>query len=542
LSENTNQIIQKIDLSKLKIAQRAAFDSYGMEHDECLPGTRVELLRKIEEWTISPHGKCIFWLKGKAGTGKSTISRTVARSLKAKNSLGASFFFKRGEEDRGTAKWLFPTLAQQLLTRMPQLGPSIQKAIEDDPYISEKALGEQFDKLLLCPLQNVDLSQNSTVLIVIDALDECGSEENNVDIRAILRLLPRLQASKCVRLRFFLTSRPELPIQLGFKDIEGDHQNLDLHDVPESGIADDISIFLRYSLSRIRQSHGLSMDWPGDNIIEILISRTVPLFISAATLCRFIDDLDFHPQVRLKEILADQSKYVSELASTYLPVLKQILAKRKRGETRQLIAEFKKIVGAIILLATPLSVNALARLLGLAPDNVQRRLGRLHSVLHISNDLDTEVRLLHLSFRDYLLDTETKDEKDSEQFWIDERAVHYTLTYQCLQVMRDRLRRNICKLPNNDTPRSEIDIHSVNHFLPPEVRYACRYWTQHLVQSQNQVPWADALSFLKVHFLHWVEAMSILGFLSEVVTVITRLWSIIQVSYRSSLRAEILRL
>jgi shikimate kinase len=46
-----------------------------------------------------PSQKSIFWLKGMAGTGKSTISWTVAESLKNTNYLGASFFFKRGSKE-----------------------------------------------------------------------------------------------------------------------------------------------------------------------------------------------------------------------------------------------------------------------------------------------------------------------------------------------------------------------------------------------------------------------------------------------------------
>ena len=40
-----------------------------------------------------------------------------------------------------------------------------------------------------------------------------------------------------------------------------------------------------------------------------------------------------------------------------------------------------------------------------------------------------------------------------------------------------------------------------------------------------------AFSFLKVHFLHWVEAMSVLGIVSEVVGVIKSLQPVIQVSW-----------
>ncbi|KAJ6054863.1 hypothetical protein N7499_005813 [Penicillium canescens] len=81
-------------LDKLPIANGAAFDSYTDRHeDECLPGTRTELLNEIAEWAVSQHGKYIFWLNGMAGTGKSTISRTVAKRFKQEKILGASFFF-----------------------------------------------------------------------------------------------------------------------------------------------------------------------------------------------------------------------------------------------------------------------------------------------------------------------------------------------------------------------------------------------------------------------------------------------------------------
>jgi hypothetical protein len=127
------------------VAKGAAFDSYENQHDECLPGTRAELLCEIKEWAESLHGKCIFWLNGMAGTGKSTISRTVARILKENKLLGASFFFKRGEKDRGNAKSLFPTLIEQLVIRIPQLIPDIQNSVKEDPNISEKAVKEQFE-------------------------------------------------------------------------------------------------------------------------------------------------------------------------------------------------------------------------------------------------------------------------------------------------------------------------------------------------------------------------------------------------------------
>jgi adenylylsulfate kinase-like enzyme len=64
-------------LSKLSYAADAAFNSRSREHEpQCLADTRVDLLRQLMAWGNNPRDKCIFWLNGMAGTGKSTIART----------------------------------------------------------------------------------------------------------------------------------------------------------------------------------------------------------------------------------------------------------------------------------------------------------------------------------------------------------------------------------------------------------------------------------------------------------------------------------
>jgi adenylylsulfate kinase-like enzyme len=51
----------------------------------------------------SDDEKHIYWLKGMAGTGKSTITLTVARRYAKLRRLGASFFFFRGGSDLASA-------------------------------------------------------------------------------------------------------------------------------------------------------------------------------------------------------------------------------------------------------------------------------------------------------------------------------------------------------------------------------------------------------------------------------------------------------
>jgi len=172
-----DQIMQSfqalIQSFNLPIAEGASFDSFDNQHGEkCLPDTRSDLRRQVADWAEASDGKCIFWLNGMAGTGKSTIARTVAQSFDEKGLLGASFFFKQGEADRGNAKRFVSTIARQLMTSNQELARGISRVIKDDPDLSTKALSQQFDKLLLQPLLKLDLNETTSMVIVIDALDE----------------------------------------------------------------------------------------------------------------------------------------------------------------------------------------------------------------------------------------------------------------------------------------------------------------------------------------------------------------------------------
>ncbi|CAG8090977.1 unnamed protein product [Penicillium nalgiovense] len=518
--QNTDRINQHIDLGKLEGAMEAGFASFDDRDEvECLQGTRTELLQQIMGWAMSPSQKSIFWLQGMAGTGKSTISRTVAMSLKETNHLGASFFFKRGEGDRGNAKRFFPTLTRQLMLRFSELSSGVQKTLYDDPDIASKSLKEQFEKLLLQPLLDIDQfgRQPQVAIIVIDALDEC---EHDQDIRNIIRLLPLLQKTKAVRLRIFLTSRPELPISLGFSDIvDHEYQDLALHKIPKEVTEHDIHLFLQDRLAKIKHDRRISQDWPGDDVILKLVAMSIPLFISAATICRYIEHSKWEPKLRLAELLRDQAKYVSRMDKTYMPILTRLLDDQESDESDQqhLLQEFHDMVGIIILLAIPLSINALSLFLGIGADQISNRLDSFRSVLSVPGDRDQPVRILHLSFRDFLVQSRTK-------FLVDEPRKHKDIAHfkdiahLCLKTMRSRLQRDICKLTSPGTRRADIDPQLVRQYLPPELQYSCRYWIHHLEHCQYLSFDIEGVRiFLQKHFLHWVEAMSLLGLVSEVV-------------------------
>ncbi|THZ16932.1 WD40 repeat-like protein, partial [Aureobasidium pullulans] len=368
--------------------KEATFDSYDeRKNNQCLPGTRVNLLAEIQDWSTLPHSKCIFWLNGIAGAGKSTISRSVAEQFNKTECLGANFFFKRGDGDRANAKKLFPTLARQLAHHVPSVLGRLLKILEAEPDIPSKSLREQFEKLIHQPLVSVQENgagtQTPIYVIVIDALDECNDAS---DIRTILKLIVLFNGLQKLKLRVFVTSRPDLPIRHEFQDMQDNIRHVViLHEIPQHIIAHDIEALFRSEFEELASTmrNNDRQVWPGDESICKLVDMAVPLFIFASTVCRFVKDPTRNPKHQLQAVLK-QSHRNSKLDATYRPVLEQMYLGRDKEDQRQWASDFRKVVGVIITVFEPLSVASLEGLLQPDDFDIHLILAALHSVLDIS--------------------------------------------------------------------------------------------------------------------------------------------------------------
>ncbi|KAM0147384.1 hypothetical protein ACHAPG_010625 [Botrytis cinerea] len=529
-------ISEKIDLNRLPIAEGAAFDSYeDQKESKCLPGTRIELQQQILDWADDPDGKCIFWLQGIAGTGKSTISRTVSQSLDDKGLLGATFFFKRTQDDRKNAKKFVTTIAHSLAIKMPEIAQSVAQSISHDPNVLNANLPKQFKNLIFDPVST--FSQSSRMVVVIDALDECEKDD---DIRKIFELLKQFDnlstTTQKITLRVFITSRPELLIRLGFEKISRKAlKDVALHEIPNEVIERDISIYLKHELNQIR------MNWPEEEKFNSLVKMAVPLFIIAATACRFITHQK-DSQKGLNIILGGERKFKSRYGKIYQPILNQILVSQEdedededeEEEKNLLIEEFKEVVGTIINLADPLSIRTLSNLLDVEEVYVNKQLELLHSVLHIPSKADAPVKILHLSFRDFLLD---KEEKTPSRFHVDEAESHGRIATKCIQVMSMSgcLKKDLCDVAKPGVLRDQVEKSVIDKCLPAHVQYACRYWVYHLEKSGYNGSGYEIHKFLNKHFLHWLEALCWMGKISEAVLTITSLESCISVTQEPQL-------
>jgi len=195
------------DILKEHNADNAAYNSRERELEHaftCQEGTRRDVIAKISAWSKVENGPPICWLRGPAGSGKSTVAHTIAAQCDHNQRLAFSFFFSRGKLDRSETTKFIPTFAYQLAKFFPAIQTSMQQALAHDPSILSQRLGDQIKKLIIYPVV-IMTEPVAPMIVVIDGLDECGEKDS---LQELVRLL--VDSTTSVLFDFFLRADPSL--------------------------------------------------------------------------------------------------------------------------------------------------------------------------------------------------------------------------------------------------------------------------------------------------------------------------------------------
>jgi len=474
------------------------------------------VLAQLEQWSRDEEDKRVFWLNGLAGTGKSTIAQTFAEMCFADGKLGASFFCSRDFEERSNLRSIFPTLAFQLAHRFPQFRQELLPVLMDNPDVGRETLCSQMEKLIVGPFQ----ATKTRILIVIDALDECQDKE---PASALLSILSRY-VDKIPFAKFFITGRPEPRIRSGFRleSLRPHTDVLKLHEVQPSSVDSDIKLFLKTWFTKIaknRSDCNLEEDWPGAHHIDVLSRKAAGFFIYASTVVKFVSSPLHLPDERLHLIYSLRQDTSHEGRSgidlLYTQVLEQAFHDVDSHD-HELHSRFKSVVGIIVLIFHPLSIITLSDLLSndCTPPRISTSLRTLHSVLLVPDSADDPVRVFHKSFPDFLTDP---GRCTGHQFFIDPLVHHKEILLSCLDVMKKRLKRNICRL-DDDAVLSKIeDLPTLRStHIGNTLEYACKFWTNHLSKIAGSSDGGEDVEkaiedFFTTGFLFWVEVLILTG-------------------------------
>ncbi|KAF5680166.1 WD40 repeat protein [Fusarium circinatum] len=561
-------------LQSLRVTGNAIFDSDRRSRVEapCLPGTQRHILQTIQEWTEDPQSEIILWLEGMAGTGKTSIALTVATALEARTPftdsvkypstavLGASFFFSQGDATRNNTAEFFRTIGWCLADMSPEFGSQIAEAIKHNPGIQTKVPVQQLEKLILGPLTLLDKSTflPLRLVLVVDALDEC----DNQDAEALLSMLEQLKTLRQVQLRFLITSRREGHISTGFKSLPRElYRRVELKKVEAtSGGHNDINLYLSKTFCQIAERWGIKDNGVTDDDIESLAVKADGLFIYAATTCRFLDSSLFANKklrdIRLSLILEDELEKDGPQERVDDIYLKVLAFPDIRESHKTLQDEFYqdiiRVIGFIVVLLQPASVETLFYLLPttteasekVARENLDGYLSRLNSILNVPENHAFPISLVHLSFRDFILDSKRSEKLP---FSIDEISMHREVLHQCFAIMNSKLREDICCLSLPGSLVSDVNPRHISSHIPQYLQYACRYWVDHLIKANHVYLDSDisdnksenteyqtsadlVVELLKERFLYWLEIMAFIGEASSIISVFIQLDRFVKLS------------
>jgi hypothetical protein len=503
----------------------------------CMPGTRQWMINKIHDWLDDHKAPNILWLSGSPGAGKSAVATTLVSNLQEAGQLGSSFFCKRDDIALSDPASCWRTIAFDLAQYDPVIAKRMVENINGkkvDPgrpdieshfkYLIEDPLRETWRSRVealarLEPGMEVDedgsyirdedaceRGKRLTTLpvVVVDALDECGSDGSQSDQRRTFLNTITKWSRLPKPFKLVVTSRDDR-IPNSFR-AACHHVTLDTGDIAGPEARNDVRVFIRSRFATIAaENKSLSPTWPGESVIEQLTVRAAGLFVWADTVVKFVEQ--GIPNRRLNCILQDRFSYGAErLDSLY----RQVMNLACQDTTSDELEIFKLVVGVVVLAKVPLRRQDLRYFLGIDEEeaSITCILRKLSSVISVGTT-DEVIHINHLSFTEFICDPR----RCGELFAIRQDAHDRIMALACLQIMRTELRFNICQLETSYVRNIDVpDLASrIKNFIPTRLSYSCRFWSDHL---QTAIIDMDALDivkrFLQDHLLYWLEVLSLI--------------------------------
>ncbi|PAV14874.1 WD40 domain containing protein [Pyrrhoderma noxium] len=401
------------------------------------------------------------------------------------------------------------TIAYHLACNSSDIAESLLEATKDLHELRFPSTETRFQKLLYKPLHSISISHISNpILVVLDALDECGDSEAQENLANILKYETRTLPSN---IRFLVTSRPEEAIfplisEAAYHPRICKHVRLD-HMSENS--KKEVAYYIRHELEKLRSEKRIVVkgNWEWDENIDKLGCAAEGLFIWAFTAIKFIGEVKAGRFDRLRKLVNDTKGVGMNLDMLYATVLENCID-WKDDEMKEV---FSSVFSLILFGKTPLSDVDIDEILDYEKGTTMDILSGLHSLVVF--EPGQPIRIHHTSLHDYLTSM-----RCDESWYINSDVEMNKIASRCFVLMKSHLHFNICDIEtsfkfNKDIPNLQ---ERVDKRIHPRLLYACRYWASHL----RDVPYSSKIlseldNFMYKQLLYWIEVLSLTGSLYE---------------------------
>ncbi|KAE9397061.1 hypothetical protein BT96DRAFT_771375, partial [Gymnopus androsaceus JB14] len=379
---------------------------------------------------------------------------------------------------------------------------------------------ELWDSLIANPGNMVQAPQ--PIVIILDAFDECGAKGDSGPREILLSLLMNSAYKLPKNFRVLVTSRLESNVQ-EYLDGCSSHQKLYIQYMSKlEGTEADIH---RYVVHRMMKRSG-GLGFLDEDQCKTLADNATGYFQWAHTVCEALrghDKAGLTVKARFKRFmsLARDDRDLMPLDKLYKSILEDTFDCRDP----QAILQYKLVMAQILAACEPLSIQSLKRIQSARSDGEEYDEEGLNAVIPFLgslftgvNNVNTPIRPVHTSVRDFLL-----NEERSTEHAVDLYQGHETLAIGTLNLMISDLHFNICNFESSYVFNSEVKNLSekISQNIAPELSYACLFWDSHILHIHSNVSLPLVEKFINKSLLFWVEVLAILGRVNGITNVAT---------------------
>ncbi|GJC77672.1 vegetative incompatibility protein HET-E-1 [Colletotrichum liriopes] len=466
----------------------------------------------------------LLWIKGDPGKGKTMLLCGIINELEKRPAhIVISYFFCQATDVRlNSATAVVRGLLYLLLDQNPSLIKRLRKKYDHagKQLFDDVNSWDALSKFLIIILQ--DLSQQNTYL-VIDALDECTTGLNQ-----LLHLI--VQVSSLSQTKWLLSSRNRRDIEQIVRPIESRTRlSLELKENAEL-VSRAVDAYITQCISNLAVLQGNKL--LQDQVQREVRRKADGTFLWVALVVKELRKAEI---LEVIDILNDIPAGLDEL---YERMIQQI---REQGRQRPELC--RKILSAVTTAYRPLRLEELQVLVDLPPNvpNTEQSIltiaGWSGSFLTIR---DNAIYIIHQSAKDFLA-------KHRFLFPSGLAQEHHTMALTSIQVMSRTLQRDIYNLCTPGFSIERVEPPDPNPLAP--AGYSCVYWVNHWTDSftgQNRHGGGLynsrlVFAFLEHHFLHWLEALSLLGGVTEGILQMSKLANLAQTQIEDPKLTDLVR-
>jgi len=461
-----------------------------------MEGTRQFILNQIMDWVENPQEKNTYWFYGLPGVGKSSLAHSICENLHTQKHLAGAFFCRRDDPDLREQKNILPTLIYKLAIIFPPFRNIVAERLRSDPNMTPETMKDTF---FLDLIRSLKRHPDRTLVLVVDALDECGNARTRPGLLKVLTDA----AAQAPWLKIIITSRPEVDIERFFDGLtQSLHFAYDLGKDRDAGA--DLRTFARSQFDLVASEWHLSAPWPEEPDFNRAISRANGLFIFIKTLVLALEQSN-DPEESLKVTLQESDGTgLESLYGLYSSILKARLVRSN--------VEFQRMIGVLLATAPyrPLHEETIGELAGVKPNLVKKWVDGLSSLLYRDEGVNKAIRVRHASISDFLV-------SDRCEYQVNLGDANGQLGVASLKTMVGQLRFNICKLGDSRLANTAVqDLPSrIEQNISEALQYSSLYWSNHLCctpDTGDQRMWRSLKDFFEgLYPVFWVEVLSILG-------------------------------